>query len=74
MKVNVYYTISQKKVVEVDDKFIKVADDDWFEDHLGGESELLLEELDDFLIEQLPEDAEISAVWSGDDKNFIYEN
>lgn len=72
MKVKVYYTIAQEALIEVDDKFAKTANDDWyFENHQEGND--LLTELDCVLSEKLPKDASIYAVWSENDENLFYE-
>lgn len=73
MKVNVYYSIPQKMSLEVDDKFEKIANDDWyFENHKEGYR--LMEELNSFIESQLRDDADIVAVWSEDDEYLFYEN
>lgn len=72
MKVKVYYTITQDALVEVDDKFAKAADDDWYHENYREGSDLLTE-LDCVLSEKLPKDASIYAVWSEDDENLFYE-
>lgn len=73
MKVNVYYTIPQKMSLEVDDKFEKIANDDWyFKNH--KKKYQLMEELNSFIESQLRDDADIVAVWSKNDEYLFYEN
>lgn len=65
MKVKVWYTIFQKKVVEVDDKFEKLESDDWYAANMD-EGDVLSEELYDVVTSKVPWDADISCIMSLD--------
>ena len=72
MRLEVRYVTTMESFVEVDEKFRKLLDDDWYY-YNQKEAEALEDELEDTMLKKIPPHSKIQFAWTEND-NVIWQS